>query len=223
MTRLTALVTGGSRGMGKAIVDIFTEEGLEVIAPRRTELDLSSPISLGDWCRNHAGDHVDILVNNAGINELGTMDQLSDAAWHAMMQVNLTAPFQIARTFLPGMVKRGWGRIVNIASIWGLVGRERRGGYSATKAGLIGMTRVMAVEVAKQGVLVNCISPGFVATELTRKNNSPEELAEIAKRIPAGRLAEAAEIAKAVKWLCSSDNSYLCGQNIAIDGGFTVV
>ena len=205
MTRLTALVTGGSRGMGKAIVDTFNEEGLAVIAPRRAELDLSSPESLGAWCESHAEDRIDIVVNNAGVNELGALDQLPDAAWQSMMQINLTAPFQIARTVLPGMIRRGWGRIVNIASIWGLVGRERRGGYAATKAGLIGMTRVLAIEVARHGVLVNCVCPGFVATELTRQNNSPEELAEIAKRIPAGRLAEAGEIAKAVSWLCSEE------------------
>ena len=121
----------------------------------------------------------------------------------------------------PGMKARGWGRVVNISSIFGVVTKERRGAYSAVKAGLNGLTRTAAVELAPFGVLVNSVCPGYVATDLTRQNNSPADLEKIAATIPAGRLAEPEEIARFVAWLCGEANTYLTGQTILVDGGFT--
>jgi len=223
MTARTALVTGGSRGIGLAITEVFKRREISVIAPSRADLNLSDPKSVAAWCVVNQHHQIDILVNNAGINELASMDTLNDSSWQMMLQTNLTAPFQLARAMLPGMITRGWGRIVNIASIWGIVAKAHRGGYAATKAGLIGMTRVLAIEGAAHGVIANAVCPGYVATEMTRANNGPEELAKIAKLIPIGRLAEPHEIAKTVWWLCSEENTYLCGQTIMIDGGFTAI
>jgi 3-oxoacyl-[acyl-carrier protein] reductase len=220
--RRTALVTGGSRGIGEAVVDALLRAGWQVIAPCRSEMDLGSTDSIRLWCEKHAPEPIDALVNNAGINELRGVDELDDAAWQRMQQINLQAPLMLMRALLPGMMSRGWGRVVNIASIWAHVAKERRAGYSATKAGLIGMTRVAALEAASRSVLVNAVSPGFTETELTRKNNSAADLDEIASRIPVRRLAQPGEIAEVVSWLVSERNTYITGQCICVDGGYTI-
>ncbi len=217
-----ALVTGGSRGIGRAIVDALRARGMVVHAPGRDRLDLADSTSIKRWCDGASDFAIDILINNAGINELRSMSELDDAAWAAMEQINLRAPLALMRAHLPGMQSRGWGRVVNIASIWAHVAKERRGGYAATKAAIIAATQVAALEYAAHGVLVNAISPGFTATELTRKNNSPMELQAICAKIPIGRLAEPTEIANAVAWLASEENSYITGQTILVDGGYTL-
>ena len=223
MPKLTAVITGGSRGIGKAIVEVLRQQGIEVIAPTRTELDLASPASIDTWCASNASATIDILINNAGINTLGTITELEDSAWDTMEQINLRAPLRLMRAVAPGMVKRRWGRIVNITSVWAHVARERRGGYAATKAAISAVTRTLAVECGGVGVLVNALSPGFVATELTRQNNSPAELDAICTRIPLARLAEPHEIAHAVAWLVSESNTYITGQTIIADGGYTAI
>lgn len=220
--RRTALVTGGSRGIGEAVVSTLLREGWRVLAPARSQMDLESTDSIRLWCEKHASEPIDALVNNAGINELRGVDELDDAAWQRMQQINLHAPLMLMRALLPGMMSRGWGRVVNIASIWAHVAKERRAGYSATKAGLIGMTRVAALEAASRSVLVNAVSPGFTETELTRKNNSAADLDEIASRIPVRRLARPGEIAEVVSWLVSERNTYITGQCICVDGGYTI-
>jgi NAD(P)-dependent dehydrogenase (short-subunit alcohol dehydrogenase family) len=221
-TSRAALVTGGSRGIGRAIVERLRARGIDVHAPTRDQLDLADPDSVRRWCGGAPNLTIDILINNAGINELRGITHLDDEAWAAMEQVNLRAPLALMRAYLPGMQTRGWGRVVNIASIWAHAARERRGGYAATKAAIIAATQVAALECAPHGVLVNAISPGFTATELTRKNNSPTELEAICAKIPLGRLAEPTEIANAVAWLASADNSYITGQAILVDGGYTL-
>ena len=138
-----------------------------------------------------------------------------------MLQVNLVAPLRLIRGLAPGMVARGYGRIVNLSSIWGQVSRPRRVTYALTKSGLNGLTRTLAVELAAHNVLVNAVAPGYVNTELTRQNNSPQEIDAICQTIPARRLAEPAEIAEVVAFLCSEKNSYITGQTIVVDGGFT--
>lgn len=223
MPKRTAVITGGSRGIGKAIVEVLRQQGIEVIAPTRTELDLASPASIDAWCARHATITTDILINNAGINTLGAISELEDSAWDTMEQINLRAPLRLMRAVVPGMVRRGWGRVVNITSVWAHVARERRGGYAATKAAISAVTRTLAVECGGAGVLVNALSPGFVATELTRQNNSPAELDAICTRIPLARLAEPHEIAHAVAWLASESNTYITGQTIIADGGYTAI
>jgi len=216
----TALVTGAARGIGQAIAELFAELGANVLAPSRQELDLGSAESVASYCRQLAGP-VDILVNNAGINPLASAGEFCDADLAETLQVNLVAPMLLIRALSPGMAQRGYGRIVNISSIWSGVAKPRRFVYAATKSGLNGMTRAAAVELAHQGVLVNAVAPGFVGTALTRQNNSEADLASIAQNIPAGRLAEPREIAELVAFLCSRRNSYTVGQTIFADGGFT--
>jgi 3-oxoacyl-[acyl-carrier protein] reductase len=164
---------------------------------------------------------VDILVNNAGINPLGAAADFTDADLAATLEVNLAAPMRLARALTPGMAARGWGRVVNLSSIWSGVARARRFVYASTKAGLNGMTRALAVELAGAGVLVNAVAPGYVETELTRANNSAQDLERIRGTIPTGRLAQPREIAEVVAFLCSARNSYLTGQVLFVDGGFT--
>jgi 3-oxoacyl-[acyl-carrier protein] reductase len=216
----TALVTGGGRGIGLAIAGALRAQGATVLTPDRAELELGDDASIARYCEGLTVD-VDILVNNAGINPLGTAADFSDADLAATLQVNLAAPMRLARALTPGMARRGWGRVVNVSSIWSGVAKARRFVYATTKAGLNGMTRALAVELSGAGVLVNAVAPGFVETDLTRRNNSPEELQRLAASIPAGRLAQPAEIAEVVAFLCSSRNSYLTGQVLFVDGGFT--
>ena len=215
-----ALVTGAGRGIGRAIADAFRAQGATVLAPSRAELDLLSNASIDAYCTALA-EPVDVRVNNAGINPLGSAQEFTDADLAATLQVNLAAPMRLARALTPAMARRGWGRVVNVSSIWSGVAKARRFVYAATKSGLNGMTRALAVELAGAGVLVNAVAPGFVNTELTAKNNSPEELARIAELIPVRRLAEPAEIAEVVAFLCSGKNGYLTGQTLFVDGGFT--
>jgi len=218
----TALVTGGSRGLGAAIAAALATDGVQVLAPGRAELDLADRASVRAWLERPDRPEVDVLVNNAGLNHLGRVGALSDVLVDEMMAVNLEAPLRLMNGLLPGMAARGWGRVVNIASIWAVLGRPGRGAYAATKAALTGLTRVAAAEVAAQGVLVNAVCPGYIETELTRRNNSPAELAAIAATIPAGRLGRPEEVAELVRWLCSPLNSYLTGQTVVLDGGLSV-
>ena len=220
MPQRTALVTGAARGIGAAIGAALRAQDVRVLDAGRAELNLSDSASITSWLGRHGGG-VDILVNNAGINVLNDIEAITPEDWAAMVQVDLTAPFQLIQGVSPGMRARGWGRIVNISSIFGVVTRERRGAYSAVKAGLNGLTRTAAVELAPHGVLVNSVCPGYVATDLTRQNNSPADIEKIETTIPAGRLAAPEEIACFVAWLCSEANTYLTGQTILVDGGFT--
>ena len=220
MPQRTALVTGAARGIGAAIAEVLRAQGVSVLDAGRTDLDLSAPASIAGWLGTHGGG-VDILVNNAGINVINNIEAITPEDWAEMVQVDLTAPLQLIQGVSSGMKERGWGRIVNISSIFGVVTREKRGAYSAVKAGLNGLTRTAAVELAPFGVLVNSVCPGYVATDLTRQNNSPADIEKIEATIPAGRLAAPAEIARFVAWLCGEENTYLTGQTILVDGGFT--
>lgn len=216
----TALVTGAGRGIGRAIAELFRAQGAAVLAPARQELDLLSNDSIERYCAGLPAG-VDILVNNAGVNPLAAAAEFTDADLDAAMQVDLLAPMRLARALTPAMARRGWGRVVNVSSIWSGVARPRRFVYATAKAGLNGMTRALAVELAGAGVLVNAVAPGYVNTEMSRRNNPPEELERIAASIPARRLAEPGEIAEVVAFLCSSRNGYLTGQTLFVDGGYT--
>lgn len=217
----TILVTGGARGIGAAIAARLREDGHEVCTPSRNELDLAAPESIDAYLRRHANEPVDVLINNAGINILRSIEEIDDSAWHAMMQVNLTAALRLTQAIAPRMAIRGWGRILNVASIFAVVTRERRAAYSMTKAALASLTRTTAVEFGPRGVLVNALAPGYVDTELTRKNNPPEALRAIEASIPLRRMAQAAELAEVAAFLVSGRNTYLTGQTVLVDGGFT--
>jgi 3-oxoacyl-[acyl-carrier protein] reductase len=221
MTGKVALVTGASRGIGLAIAAIIRDRGVKVIAPSRGELDLADRKSIDAYLKR-LDLPVDILINNAGINELAGIEEIDREVWDKMIQVDLTAPLELCKHVAQGMKQRGWGRILNISSVFSLVTKERRAAYSAVKSGLNGLTRTMALELAPNGILVNALCPGYVATELTKSNNTPDDLIQISKTIPLGRLAEPDELAKVALFLCSEENTYLTGQTIVVDGGFVL-
>ncbi|HSY18722.1 MAG TPA: SDR family oxidoreductase [Candidatus Acidoferrales bacterium] len=217
----TVLLTGGSRGIGAAIAAELTAHGNRVIAPTRAELDLGDPVSIDAFLARHRELPVDVLVNNAGINFLRSVSELDTATWQAMLQTNLTAALRLIQAYAPGMAARNWGRILNISTIFSLVTRERRAAYSMTKAALNALTRSTAVEFGPSGVLANALAPGYVDTALTRQNNSPEAIAAITSSIPLRRMAQAGELAKVAAFLVSEDNTYITGQAVVMDGGFT--
>jgi len=219
VTRI-ALVTGASRGIGRAIAERLEADGMTVLAPTRAELDLASDASV-DAFLAALDVAVDVLVNNAGINPLASLDELTDEDFAATLQVDLVSPVRLTRAVARGMAARGWGRIVNIASVWSIVTKPRRFAYTVAKTGLVGATRAMAVDLGPDGVLVNAVAPGFVATDLTVRNNTPEELAAIAAALPLGRMAEPAEIAELVAFLASERNTFMTGQVVVADGGYS--
>ena len=216
----TALVTGASRGIGLAIKQYFMDQGLQVIAPTRSEMDLCSTTSIDGYLSRLAVP-VDILVNNAGINPLGTIVEMTDEDIENTIQVNLRAPMRLIQHLAPSMVERNFGRIVNLSSIWSAVSKVGRINYAVSKAGINALTRTAALELATHNVLMNAVAPGYVNTELTRMNNSPEKIQLICQNIPIGRLAEPKEIAEVIGFLCSEKNTYIVGQTIFVDGGYT--
>jgi 3-oxoacyl-[acyl-carrier protein] reductase len=220
MTLRTALVTGASRGIGKAIADQFKKDGVRLLAPSRRELDLLSDRSI-DLYLQALSEPVDILVNDAGINRVEAFAAFSDSDLEDTMQTNLISPIRLARGLITGMIQRNYGRIVNISSIWSVISKPGRLPYSVSKGGLNAFTRSLAVEAAPYNILVNAVAPGYVNTELTRQNNTDQDLQSIRKTIPMQRLAEPEEIARLVAFLCSEQNTYLTGQCLVIDGGYT--
>ena len=221
MAKRTILITGGSRGIGAAIATVLTARGDHVIAPPRASLDLSVPALVEQFLADHRELPVDILINNAGINRLNPLVDISQTDWEAMWQTNLNAALRLTQGFVPGMRARGWGRVLNLSTIFSQVTRERRAAYSMTKAALNALTRSTAVEAGPDGVLANALAPGYVDTALTRQNNPPAVIAELAARIPLRRLAQAEELARVAAFLVSEENTYLTGQTIVVDGGFT--
>ncbi len=220
MKKRVALVTGASRGIGKAIADQLRVNGVEVIIPTHAEMDLESNESIDKYIESLSMT-VDILVNNAGINPIASFQNISENDFANTLQINLIAPMRITRALIQGMINQRYGRIVNISSIWSLVSKPGRITYSVSKNGLNGFTRALAVEVAQYNILVNAVAPGFVNTDLTKLNNSPKDIETIINKIPLGRLAEPEEVANYVGFLCSDLNSYITGQCLVLDGGFS--
>jgi len=216
----TALVTGAARGIGMAIAAQLEKDGYRVLKPSRSEMDLATSNSVENYLAKLNVD-VDILVNNAGINQIAKLDKLDLINITNTFQINLLASFQLTRFLSKGMKQRKYGRIVNISSLWSLVAREGRTSYAISKTAINGMTRSMAIELAPFNVLVNAVAPGYVLTDLTRQNNSPKEIGEIAQAIPMKRLATPEEIANLVVFLCSEKNTYMTGQIIVVDGGYS--
>ena len=238
-----ALVTGGTRGIGKAIVEQLLEAGARVLATGTNEnqiknlnkenkksgltyltLNLNNPKNVKSFiAETLKKEQVDVLINNAGINIVSEATKITDDDFLKIQEINVHGPFLLATAFGEQMIARDWGRIVNIASIWSVVTRPGRLSYSTSKMALLGINKTLAVEWARYNVLVNCVSPGFTLTELTATTNTKEELKIIENKIPQNRLALPEEIAKAVLFLASDLNSYMTGQNITIDGGYTAI
>ena len=219
MKNRVALVTGASRGIGTAIATVLAREGARVLTPTRSEMDLSDPESIERYVSSIEGS-IDILVNNAGINFLAGLDELDSATLNETLQINLVAPLQLTRLVAERMRANRYGRIVNLSSIWSIVSKERRAAYAASKSAVNGVTRTLALELGPHGILINAIAPGYVNTELTHQNNSPEQIQVISNNIPLQRLAEPKEIAEMAAFLCSEKNSYMTGQVIVVDGGY---
>lgn len=213
------LLTGASRGIGKAIYDELKND-YEVIAPTKEELNLEDIESINNFIKN-CSTNFDILINNAGINIIKKIDSILDEDIEKINTTNLVAPLKLIQFASKGMKENKNGKIINISSIWGIRSKEKRTLYSGTKFGLIGITKALARELGEYNILVNAICPGFTATDLTMQSLNKEELEDLQNQIPLKRLASPNEIAKTIKFLISDENSYITGQSIIIDGGFT--
>ena len=229
------LVTGGSRGIGAATVRAFAAAGYDVtflflrstaaaeaLAFETGATPLKLDVADGEAVAEAlAGMDFDILVNNAGVSSFSLLTDLSDAEWRRTMAVDLDGAFYCAKAVLPGMISRKWGRIINVSSMWGLVGSSCEAHYSAAKAGLIGFTKALAKEEGPSGITVNCVAPGVIDTEMNAAL-TPETVAELIDETPAGRLGTPEEVAKLVLCLASEDASFITGQVICQSGGLVI-
>jgi 3-oxoacyl-[acyl-carrier protein] reductase len=218
MKKKTVLLTGGSRGIGREVKKVLSKN-YKVISPTRKELDLLNDNSIDAFIKKHKKEKISIIINNAGINHPQWIDELTDQNIKDTIQINLIAPIKITRGFVKEMKKNKWGRIINVASIFGVIARGKQTMYTSTKHGVVGLTKALALELAQHNILVNSISPGFTDTDLIRIN-PPEKIAALEKEIPLKRLAKTREIADLVAFLISEKNTYITGENIVIDGGF---
>ncbi|MGE5503024.1 MAG: SDR family NAD(P)-dependent oxidoreductase [Actinomycetota bacterium] len=230
-----ALVTGGTRGIGRAIAERLRADGMAVTvtgtrpdgtAPEGCAYlacDFTDTPATEAFAARVAAMGFDVLVNNAGINKISPFADIELADFERIQRVNVTAPLLLSRAMVPGMRAKGWGRIVNLSSIWGVISREQRASYSASKFALDGMTAALAAEVARDGILVNGVAPGFIDTELTRTVLGEDGIKAVVEQVPIRRLGRADEIAAFVAWLAGPENTFISGQTIPIDGGFTRV
>ena len=165
---------------------------------------------------------IDILINNAGINKIDLIEELNINDLKRIQTVNVVAPMMLMGAVLPGMRSRGWGRVLNISSIYGVIAKEQRSAYSASKNGIIGATKVAALEFAPHNILINALSPGYIDTDLTREVLGLDGIEKLRAAIPMGRLGDPKDIAMTALFLVSNLNTYLTGQNIIVDGGVTI-
>ena len=242
LTAKRALVTGASGGIGSAIARSLHAQGAFVVLSGTRDgaleslaselgsnahvvpADLSSPEgakNLADAAATAMGG-IDILVNNAGLTRDNLAMRMKDEEWQAVLDVNLTAGFRIARACLRGMMKARWGRIIGITSVVGATGNAGQANYAASKAALIGMTKSIAREVASRGVTVNCIAPGFIVSKMTDKL-SEDQQSKILKNIPMNRMGLPQDIASAALFLSSDAANYLTGQTLHVNGGMAMI
>jgi 3-oxoacyl-[acyl-carrier protein] reductase len=237
-----ALVTGASGGIGAAIARVLHAHGAKVVlaGTRKPVLDaLAEELKerasavVGDLGDPAAADQLvkdtetafgqlDILVNNAGLTRDGLAARMKDEDWQKVIDVNLTAGFRLARGALRGMMRRRWGRIVGITSIVGVTGNAGQINYAAAKAGMIGMTKALAQEVASRGITANCVAPGFIQTPMTDAltDQQKEKLTAV---IPMGRLGQSPDVAAAVLYLASEEAAYVTGQTLHVNGGMAMI
>ena len=214
------LVTGGTGGIGTAIAALFDQFKGNVIVTNSKLADFKYTediITLLDELPN-----IDICVNCAGINVINELHNINEEDFDDIMHVNVKAPFLISKHVAEHMKKQKNGKIVNISSIWGDKTISKRLSYTTSKSALIGMTKTLAVELAKYNIQVNTVSPGFTNTKLTNGILSKKQIKELVSNVPMGRMADPAEIARIVMFLCSNQNTYITGQNIIVDGGFSI-
>jgi 3-oxoacyl-[acyl-carrier protein] reductase len=242
LTGKTALVTGASGGIGRDIARGLHEAGATVAlsGTRREALEALAgelgarvhvlPCDLSDKEQTEKlvpvaeaeMGGVDILVNNAGITRDGLFMRLKDEDWDAVLNVNLTSAFRLSRAVLRGMMRKRHGRVIGITSVVGVTGNPGQGNYAAAKAGMIGMSKSLAAEVASRGITVNCIAPGFIESPMTDALTDAQK-GRILGAVPAGRLGKGAEIAAAAVFLASSEAAYVTGQTLHVNGGMAMI
>jgi 3-oxoacyl-[acyl-carrier protein] reductase len=242
LTGRRALVTGASGGIGGAIARALHEAGatvalsgtradaLEGLSAELGEQAYALPCDLSDAAQvdglvsraEEAMGGVDILVNNAGVTRDNLFMRMKDDEWDAVLAINLTAAFRLARAAVKEMMRQRFGRIIGITSVVAVTGNPGQGNYSAAKAGMIGMSKALALEVATRGVTVNCVAPGFIDTAMTDALNDKQREA-ILSRVPAGRLGSRAEVAGAVVFLATDEAAYITGQTLHVNGGMAMI
>ncbi len=242
LTGKVSLVTGASGGIGGAIARALHAQGATVVlSGTRAETlealkgelgsrahvaacNLADPASVEALPKaaEQAAGPIDILVNNAGVTRDNLFLRMKDEEWDTVLAVDLTAAFRLCRAVLRSMMKKRWGRIISITSVVGSVGNAGQGNYAAAKAGLVGMSKSLAAEVASRNITVNCIAPGFVATAMTDVLSDAQK-AQLLARIPAGRMGEPNEVAAAVVYLASEEAAYVTGQTLHVNGGMAMI
>ncbi len=235
------LISGGSRGIGRAIVEAFTQNGDRVVFLYRSRDDEAAKVAAatGAWALKAdisdpdavrraiveaeaaLGGSIDVLVNNAAVSHIGQMQDMTDAEWRRVLDTNLSGAFYLSRGVVSGMVRGHYGRIVNVGSMWGKVGASCEVAYSAAKAGLRGMTMAMAKEFGLSGITVNCVEPGFIATDMNAAIDEDSKQA-LCDETPLGRMGTPEEVAAAVVFLASDAAGFITGQVIGVDGGLAV-
>ncbi len=237
-----ALVTGASGGIGGVIAAALHSQGATVALAGRNRATLTElAATLSERCHVIEGDladtasadamlsaadgamgGIDILVNNAGLTRDNLAMRIKDEDWQSVIEVNLTATFRLSRAVLRGMMKSRWGRIINITSIVGVTGNPGQANYAASKAGIIGMSKSMAHEVATRGITVNCIAPGFIETAMTESLDD-DQTQRLMSAIPAGRLGNPQDVAACAVFLSSEEASYVTGQTLHVNGGMAMI
>ncbi len=246
LSNKTALITGGTRGIGSAIANVLAAANANIIItgtressvePMVRELqsigkgsvqgwvaDFTDVVSLEQICNKIKSlSNLDILVNNAGTNQIVSIDGVQAADLSKILALNLQAPTLLSAASAPLMRETQWGRIINIASIWSVITKPGRAMYTASKFGIVGLTKTTAADLGTDNILVNAVSPGFTMTDLTNATVPVDEQKRIAEQIPMRRFAKPEEMANVILFLCSELNTYITGQNIVVDGGFVSV
>ena len=241
LTGKIALVTGSTRGIGRAIAETLSEAGARIAVVGRDQAraaevaaalgkdaqgfgaDVSDPASVTSLVESveKAFGQIDILVNNAGLTRDNILFRIKDEDWDMVLDANLRGAFVAIRAASRGMMKRRWGRIINIASIVGITGNKGQANYAASKAGLIGLTKSVAKELGSRNILVNAVAPGFIETDMT-KAMTPEARTSLAGQIPLDRLGRSQDVASAVAFLASEHAAYITGQVLVVDGGMVM-
>jgi 3-oxoacyl-[acyl-carrier protein] reductase len=242
----TALVTGAGRGIGKAIAETLAKQGVTVICVSKSAescgavadainasggkakalaVDVANGTAVAEACETLLKEFpaIDILVNNAGITRDGLLFRMSETDWTDVISTNLTSCFHFSKHIARPMTRARWGRIVNIASVSGIMGNAGQANYSAAKAGMIGLTKTLAREFASRNVTVNVVAPGFIKTDMTTEFvNQPEIASKILDSVPLKKFGEVADIANMTAYLCSEEAGYITGQVFAVDGGMAM-